>query len=125
MGVKQALIKTDEKTFFKYWLIFTQPLHKLNDKDIDVTALLLFYYFEFKKELSNDEIAWKLTFDYDTKAKIINELQLSSGQILRNILTSLRKRKVITDNQINPSFIPKFNKDDKDFSLIFKFEING
>lgn len=122
---KQALIKTTEKNFFKHWMNFTKPLHKLNNQEVNIVSLLLYYYFQFKKETNNDDIAWKLTFDYDTKAKIKEELELSTDQGMRNILTTLRKKKVIIDNKISPSFIPTIDlKKSKSFSLIFKFEIN-
>lgn len=121
---KKALIKTNKKNFFRYWLIFTKPLHKLSDRDIDVAALLLYHYFELRKKVDDEELAWKLTFDHDTRVNIISELNLSSDQILRNILTSLRKNKVVTDNKVNPSFIPVLD-DTNVFSLTFNFEING
>lgn len=124
MGVKQALIRTSEKNFFKHWLVFTKPLHKLDKMELEVTALLLYHFFEFKKEMSNDHLAWKLTFDYETKAKIVKELN-TNDQSFRNVLTALRKNNVIVDNQINPSFIPRLDLDrSRVFSLVFKFEIN-
>jgi len=124
MGVKQALIKTNEKDFFKHWLVFTKPLHKLDKMELEITSLLLYYFFQFKKEVSNDHLAWKLAFDYETKTKIVKEIG-TNDQSFRNVLTSLRKNKVIVNNQINPSFIPIINLEkSRLFSLIFKFEIN-
>lgn len=125
-NVKQAIIKTKYKSFFKHWLTLTEPLHKLNKKEIEVLALLLYYYFEFKKEINNDNLSWKLTFDHDTKSKIINELNLSSDQILQNVLTALRKKKIVLNNKINQSFIPEMDLTKSNiFSIIYKFEING
>lgn len=124
-NIKQAIIKTKEKTFFKHWLTLTEPLHKLNKKEIEVLSLFMFYYFEFKKEIANEELCWKLTFDHDIKLKILNELNLSSDQILQNILTGLRKKQIIINNKINISFIPQIDlKKSNTFSLIYKFEIN-
>ena len=123
-GIKQALIKTTEKDFFKHWLILTKPLHKLNSLEINITSLLLYYFFQFKKEMDKDHLAWKLTFDYEIKSKIVKELKIND-QMFRNTLTILRKSNVITNNQIAPSFVPKINlKESNSFSLIFKFEIN-
>ena len=127
MGVnaKQALIKTNEKNFFRHWLILTKPLHKLPNQKIEVVALLLHTYFNFKKEISNDDLAWKLTFDYDSKLKIKNEMGISTDQIFSNLLTTLRRDKVIINNKISKSFIPNIDlKNTNMFSLIYKFEIN-
>lgn len=124
-NVKQALIKTNVKNFFKHWLTLTKPLHKLKPYEISILSLLLFYYFEFKKEIQNDDLAWKLTFDYDTKHKIYDELNVIEGTF-NNTLYALRKKGIITDNKINKSFVPILNLEkDKTYSLIFKFEINN
>ena len=41
----------------------------------------------------------------------------------QNLLSQLRKKKVIVDNQITPYFIPLINKKSKDFKLIFNFRL--
>jgi len=80
--------------------------------------------FEFKKEIQNDDLAWKLTFDYDTKHKIYAELNVIEGSF-NNTLYALRKKKIIIDNKINKSFIPILDLTTSNtYSLIFKFEIN-
>ncbi len=121
---KQALIKTNKKDFFKYWLLFTKPLHQLKGPEISVLSLLLFYYFELKEKVSDDDLVYKLLFDYDTKMKIKNELNYLD-QTLQNSLTLLRKLNVIKDNKISPSFIPDINNNSNEFTLTYKFNING
>ena len=123
-NVKQALIKTNIQNFFKHWLTLTKPLHKLKPQEMNAIASLLYYYFEFKKEIQNDDLAWKLTFDYDTKHKIYAELNVIEGSF-NNTLYALRKKKIIIDNKINKSFIPILDLTTSNtYSLIFKFEIN-
>lgn len=124
-NVKQALIKTNVKNFFKHWLTLTKPLHKLKQHEINILSLLLYNYFELKKTILNDDLAWKLTFDYDSKHKIYEELNISEGSF-NNALYLLRKKGVIKDNKINKSFVPVLNLEkDKTYSLIFKFEIDN
>lgn len=124
-NVKQALIKTNVKNFFKHWLTLTKPLHKLKQHEISILSLLLYNYFELKKTILNEDLAWKLTFDYDSKHKIYEELNISEGSF-NNALYLLRKKGVIKDNKINKSFVPVLNLEkDKTYSLIFKFEIDN
>ncbi len=120
-NVKEALIKTTNKNFFKHWLLLTKPLHKLPTAEINILALLLYYYFEYKKEIKSEELIWKFVFDYTTKNKIKKELNIKVDQSLQNVLYSLRKKKIINNNIISKSFIP--NIKDNEHSLIFKFEI--
>ena len=121
-NTKEAIIKTNSKKFFNYWLLLTKPLHKLKPIEVNVLALLLYYYFEFKKEIKNDSIAWKLVFEHDIKLKIKNELNIKCDQSITNVIYNLRKKNIIINNTVNKSFIP--NIDDKTSLLVFKFEIN-
>lgn len=123
MGKKQANIRTSKKGFFKLWLDLTRPFHKLTDQEIEVVSLLLFYHNEFKEETTNVKMLWKFIFDYDTKQKIKKELGMKD-QGLQNVLTSLRRKKVIINNSINPVYIPDLNKGDKDFKIIFNLIVN-
>lgn len=123
-NTKQVLIKSNVKNFFKHWLVLTKPLHKLNNQEISVLHLLIYYYFDFKKEISNDALAWKLTFDYDNKLKIKEELGIKVDQSLSNILYSLRKKNIIKDNVVSKSFIPNIDLNTNTFTLSYKFEIN-
>lgn len=125
MGKKQANIKTSKKLFFKHWLNFTKPFHKLTNKEIEVVSLLLYYHSKYREETNNNKILWKMIFDYDTKMLIKKELDNMKDQILQNLLSSLRKKKVIVNNKINPVYIPDLDKDSNNFKIIYNFIING
>jgi len=124
MNQRQALIRTTRKNFFKHWLSLTKPFHKLRPQEQDVLALLLYYYFEYKKDIKRDDLVWKMVFDYDTKMLMKEDLSGMKDVIFQNTLSSLRKKEVVKDKQVNPSFIPNITKDANNFNLIFKFEIN-
>lgn len=123
MGKKQANIRTSKKQFFKHWLNLTKPFHKLTEQEIDVVSLFLYYHNEFKDGTTNKKMLWKFVFDYDTKMLIKKELGMKD-QGLQNVLTVLRKKKVIINNTINPVYIPDLNTGDKDFKIIFNLLIN-
>ena len=124
MNQRQALIRTTRKNFFKHWFSLTKPFHKLRPQEQDVLALLLYYYFEYKKDIKRDDLVWKMVFDYDTKMLMKEDLSGMKDVIFQNTLSSLRKKEVVKDKQVNPSFIPNITKDANNFNLIFKFEIN-
>lgn len=66
---------------------------------------------------------WKQVFDYDTKVKIMNEMNIQP-QSLENLLTELRKAKVVVDNRVVPVFIPNITKDTEYFTIKVNFKIN-
>ena len=106
----------------KLWLELTRPFHKLTQQQINVLALLLYYYFENRKDITNNKILWKEVFDYDTKAKIQKELDIKP-QGIQNVLTALRKKNIIMDNEIVTTYVPNIEYGSKHFNLLFKFDI--
>lgn len=121
-NVKQANINVNFKGLFKHWLDITKSFHKLTNQEQSILSLLLYYYYEYKKEITNETILWKMVFDYDTKAKIKEELGMKD-QVLQNNLTKLRKKNIVQDNQIVKTYIPQLSEDVKNFKVIFNFNI--
>jgi hypothetical protein len=123
-NIKIANINVKLKTFFRNWMQFTQPFHKLPNQQQAVLALLLFYHYQLKSEITNTKILWKAVFDYDIKIKISNELEIQPGA-LENLLSQLRKRKIIVDNQITPAYVPELDLKAKKFTIVFNFNIKN
>jgi|TARA_R110000851_G_scaffold133357_1_gene268157 hypothetical protein len=119
---KVANIKVSRKSLLLRWLEITKPFHKLPNQQLNVLWLLLYYYFEYQKDITNDIVLWKMVFDYDTKLKIRDELGIKDGNF-QNVLTSLRKKNIITDNKIVNTYIPNLENDSSNFKVIFNFII--
>lgn len=124
-NIKQANINVTIKDFFYKWVKLTKPFHNLPKQSQDVLALLLYHYYNYSKDITNNKILWKMVFDYDTKLLIKDELGIKD-QGLQNVLTKLRKKGVIKDNRIIKLFIPDLEKGSNNFKIIFNFTIvNG
>lgn len=119
---KIANINISIKDLFKRWLEVTKLFNKLTNQEIDVLALLLYYHYKYKQEITNDKILWKILFDYDTKHLIKEELDIKD-QGIQNVLTNLRKKGIIDNNKILDVYIPELEKDSKNFKIIFNFNI--
>ena len=120
MNIKR--IHTDKKSIFRYWLEFLRPYHKLRTKEIEALALLLYYRYELSREIQSKEILDIVLFSKDTRSKIRKDLNNMNQKVFNNLLTSLRKKKVITrDNKINPVLIPMMTEEG--FKLVFNFEV--
>ena len=124
---KVATLNLKLKELFIRWLDITRAFHKLTNQQQHVLALLLYYHFLYKKETTNSKILWKIIFDYDTYLKIreddlFKEKGMSSN-VLHNIITGLRKKKIIVDGKISPMFIPDLTHDCKSFKVTFNFNI--
>lgn len=111
-----------EGKFFRYWLEFLRPFHRLTDREIDVTASFLKQRYELSKVVSDQEVLNKLTMSEDTKRKVREDCQISQAHF-QVIMTKLKKSKVIDNGRINPKFIPKVDEDAKSFQLLLLFDL--
>lgn len=122
-NIKTANLNVRIKNFFMRYIEFLQPFHKLPKQEQKLLALLLYYHYKLRKEITNNRILWKEVFDYDTKLLIAEEMEIG-GQALENLLTKLRKKNVIIDKQVSALYIPDLGKDSKTFTITFNFNIN-
>ena len=120
MNIKK--IHTDKKSIFRYWLEFLKPYHKLRNKEIEALSLMLYYRYELSREIPNLEMVDMILFSTETRGKIRAELNNMSQKVFNNLLTSLRKKGVLTkENKIKPVLIP--NMTENGFKLVFNFEV--
>lgn len=122
MNVKSLNMNVHLKNLFRLWINITIVFHKLTKQEMDVLALLLYHHYNLGKEITNKKILWKMVFDYEVKAKIKKELGLKDAS-LQNVLSSLRKKGVIQDNQIVSTYIPNIEKGSNSFKIVFNFNI--
>lgn len=115
-------IPCNKKNFYKRWLLITKPFHKLKPRQISVLTELLYYYDMLKDDYKDKDLLWKMIFDYETKLKIRNDLNIED-HIMQNSLTILRKSGVIKNNRIIDKFIPVI--EDNKYKLEFEFVIDG
>lgn len=110
-----------QSDFFKYWLMFIQPLHSLTPKIIDVAACLLKYHYLLGKKIKDDDILNKYLMSSEMKTKILEELNIPVTNY--NVaLNKLKKAKFLIDGKINIKFIPPLKDGMKSFNFLLFFE---
>jgi hypothetical protein len=120
MNIKR--IHTDKRSIFRFWLEFLKPYHKLRTKEIEALSLMLYYRYELSRDIADPALVDMILFSTETRAKIRKDLKGMGQKVFNNLLTSLRKKKVLTkDNKINPVLIPSMTEDG--FKLVFNFEV--
>lgn len=111
-------------SFFKLWLQFLEPFHRLTDRELDVAAAFLKLRYELEQNISNKDLLDKIIMNYESRASIKKECGISSAR-LSMVLDKFRKVKFIVDNKINPKFIPKnIKKGDTSFQLLLHFNFD-
>lgn len=109
--------------FFRYWLEFLKPIHKLSNKEMNVTALFLKKRFELAEVIKDDVLLDKNVFSRDSKQEIMEACNITLTN-LNSTITSLRNAKVLIGNKINPKFIPTVTKEQNNFKLLILFNLD-
>ena len=117
-----ALKSSLKGEFFRMWLEFLRPFHKLTERETDIMAAFLKQRYELSKVVSDQDILNKLTMSDDTKKKIREECNISQAHF-QVIMTKLKKSKMIENGNINPRFIPRIKDETKGFQLLLTFEL--
>lgn len=122
---KKIVIKTSLDThFFRYWLEFLRPVHKLTNNGIAVLAAFLKKRYELSKEINNQELLNKTLMSIETKKEIKQELAMTDSNFYM-ILCTLRKNKMVVNGEINKNIIPNIEESDNgEFSLVVLFNVN-
>jgi hypothetical protein len=128
MSINEVLeINTTNKDFFYEYLVLKKPVLEmmlyminkkkiiLNPKLLQVFALLLYYNYIYKEY--DDNVKWKMVFDYNTKLEIMNIVGINKGH-LNTYLSMLRNTHLLTGKEISKPFI--FYPEDG-YELTFKF----
>ena len=109
--------------FFKLWLEFLKPLHRLPKRELTVLAALLQRRFELSRTITDDDILDKVLFTDEIKKGIVDILGISPGNF-QSVLTNLRKASVIVNNTISKRYIPSIEYDGDSYKLLLHFKIN-
>lgn len=113
---------TPDKNFFKWWCILLYPFVSLTPREMDVLAAYLRQRFELAKVISDVTILDSQLMSNDTKDKVIEECHITL-QHYYVVMSTLRKKNVISDSGINPKMIPNIRPDDNGcFQLLILIE---
>lgn len=115
-------VPTTLKLFFRYWVEFLEPFHKLTSRETDVLTAFLYERHLLSKVISDNDILDKVLMSEDTKKKIREECSLSFTYF-QVIFGTLKRSKLIVDNKLNPRFIPNLKEDNGAFKLMLLFDI--
>lgn len=110
MSVKRIKINADEKSIIKSFLEFTKSIHKLRNKEMELLAEILYKNHTEKGNFKREEDRWNKVFSYESKLEYKDNLDIQD-HTLQNLLSSLRRNKVIIDGRVKQGFIPNLNED--------------
>lgn len=123
-NLNKASFTIPREELFAQWLILTKPMHQLSKVNIKVLTEILKARERLSTKIIDNELLDKVLFSTESRQEIMALLDNMEAERFNNILSDLRRNKVIIDNKLNPIFIPNIKPNAKAYRLLFelKFE---
>lgn len=109
--------------FFRYYLEFLTPIHKLTSRETDVLAAFLKERYRLSKLIPDDAIVSQLMMSEDTKRILRDNCEMSSSHF-QVVFSKLRKLGYIRNGAVDKRFVPDIDSSTDKFNLIFYFDLN-
>lgn len=109
-------LKCTDDSFYRMWMEFLTPFHKLTSREKDVAARIILQYFKFKDSVPDPEVLRDLLWSRKSRKDIMDSLKMSQAHF-QMVLAKLRTAGVLVDGDINPRYIPHRRADDERFML--------
>ena len=98
-------IPCTENSFYRAWMEFLTPYHKLTAREKDVAARILQQYFMFKENVPDPEVLKDLLWSKKSRKDIMDSLKMSRAHF-QMVLAELKSSGFLNDGNIEPRYIP-------------------
>jgi len=98
-------IKITGDKFFRAWMDFLTPFHKLTAREKDVAARIIAQYFKLKEGVDDPVLMKEVLWSQSSRKDMRESLHMTPAHF-QMVLAKLRTAGFITDGDINPRYIP-------------------
>jgi hypothetical protein len=98
-------IKCTEDSFYRLWIEFLAPFHKLTARERDVAARIVAQYFKLKESISDPAVLKEVLWSQTSRKDIRESLKMSPAHF-NMVLAELKKAGVLIDGDLNKRYIP-------------------
>ena len=112
--------KCNSISFFRGWVEFLAPFHKLTSRERDVMARILVQYFKLRDSIPDPEMLKEVMWSHTSRKDMRESLKMSQAHF-QMILAKLREAGVLVNGDLNPKYIPHIG-DEPRFMLSIVFD---
>ena len=109
-------LKCTEDSFYRVWIEFLAPFHKLTARERDVAARIIAQYFRLKENVPDPEVLRDVLWSRKSRKDMMASLGISQAHF-QIVLAKLRQAGVLEEWDINPRYIPHKVEGDSRFML--------
>lgn len=113
-------LKCTADSFFRVWIEFLTPFHKLTSRERDVAARIIAQYFKLKDKIQDPVVLREVLWSQTSRKDMRESLGMSTAHF-QMTLGKLRDAGLLIGNDIEPRYIPHIN-DEPRFLLSILFD---
>lgn len=98
-------VKCTEDSFYRMWIEFLAPFHKLTSRERDVAARIIQQYFKLKERVDDPVLLKEVMWSQQSRKDMRESLGMSQAHF-QMVLKSLRDANVLVDGDLNKAYIP-------------------
>lgn len=98
-------IKCTEESFYRLWIEFLAPFHKLTARERDVAARIVAQYFKLSDSISDPAVLREVLWSQTSRKDMRESLKMSPAHF-QMTLGELKKAGVIVNGDLNRQYIP-------------------
>ena len=117
-------IPSNGDNVFFFWMTVLTPFHGLSKRECEVASGFLKQRHYLSQRITDEVLLNEVLMSTDTKRKIRDDVAIKEAHF-QVIFSELRKKGFIIDGKINPRYIPRIPRGEKEFSLAFLFSLGN
>jgi len=107
--------------FFRSWVDFLRPVHKLTPKNMDVLAAFLKKRYILSKSILDSDVLDRVLMSKEIKHEIRESLGMKSKHF-QVAMSKLRRKHVIENDKIYPPLVPSITDEGVGLMVYFDFK---
>ena len=121
IGSNSKLKMSPEGDFFRTWVEFTRPVHKLTNREMSVLAGFLKMRYELGKAITDPDLLDSVLMSENTKRQVREQCGISAKHF-QLIMCKFRRNGVIVNNKIYLNLIPSITPEGVGLMIYFNFK---
>ena len=98
-------LKCTSDSFYRAWMEFLTPYHKLASRERDVAARILAQYFRLKDNVPDPDVLRDVLWSRKSRKDMADSLKMSPPHF-QVVIGKLKKAEFLIGDDINPRYIP-------------------
>ncbi len=115
------LVPCTDTSFYRAWIEFLTPYHKLTAREKDVAARILAQYFLFRANISDADVLREVLWSPSSRRDMMTSLKMSQAHF-QMVKSKLESVGFLNGKDINPRFLPHKVEGDSRFMLQVVFD---